>query len=248
MLASQRYQYILEQLQQFDHVTVEQLMQDLNASSATIRRDLTVLEEKQLLKRVHGGAKRYEQMLSIEKSIEEKLQQFLKEKQSVARFAVNKFVHENSTIFLDAGSSTHAIIPLLKGLNVSVVTNGAHHINQLMQYGVPTTLIGGRLRQTTGAIVGSLAIHQLSQMVFDLAIIGTNGIDLSFGLTTPDSEEAILKQTIIQQSKKTIVLATNEKFDVMTLNRFATINQVTIVTDDCPEKYVTIESIYRSKI
>ncbi|MBF0779670.1 MULTISPECIES: DeoR/GlpR family DNA-binding transcription regulator [unclassified Granulicatella] len=235
MLAAERHQYILHQLAKHQSIKVVDIVEAIHCSQATIRRDLDILEQQHQLKRVHGGA--ILPTLSQDSLLKERLKHGETGKIQLAKYVSQHFLNGRQCIFLDAGSSTHQLIPFLNAKKHHVVTNGAHHLERLVKYNISTTLIGGKLKQRTQAIVGSMAVQQIQHYHFDSAILGVNSIDNTFGLSTPDSEEAFIKQMAIQQARQSIVLAEYAKFDTQSFHQFATIQQVEIVTVDCPVMY-----------
>lgn len=249
MLAQERQQYILEFVNQFQSVKVnaielyfEEKLQH-KISLATIRRDLTYLEQQNKLVRVHGGAS----SLNAEYTIDDKLKWFTPEKKMIAKFVADVYCDKEQIIFLDAGSSVNAIIPYLNKQKCRVVTNGVHHLDMLLAYGISTYLVGGLIKATTMAVVGSIAIKQLLEYQFDLAILGANGIDETFGFSTPDEKEALIKQIVIKQSKTSVVLADASKFNKKSFHQFAKITDVILVTNVIPKQYEEFKNIMVAK-
>ena len=104
-----------------------------------------------------------------------------------------------------------------------------------------TYIIGGRIKPLTEAVVGSAGIKSLEGMNFTKAFMGTNGIDSNVGFTTPDIEEARLKEAAIHNSYMTFVLADHTKFRKVCAVTFAPLRVGCIITDDCPDnKYSEI--------
>lgn len=242
MLAKQRHDYILNELTVHGSVLVTQLTKQLNASTATIRRDLQVLENKGFLIRVHGGAvstadeteeNTFYDKVSIQSNI----------KQKVAKYVADQYIHDSMFIYLDAGSATHAIIPYLANRNITVVTNGVHHIEALLKHRISTVVLGGHIKNTTQAVVGSIALDQLSQYIFDICLLGVNSIDVIMGCSTPDEREAVLKRKARLQAKQTIVLADATKFNQQSRYNFAQLHDVIVVSDYADAQYTTIERI-----
>ena len=126
-----RFDIILNLLKEKKNVTIQELMDKLNVSEATIRRDLTFLEKKEKIKRVHGGAilnEPKEENIISKKSIHST------EKEKIAKKA-SEFIMNNSIIYLDAGSTIEALIKYLKGKeNIIVITNGITHLEELNKY------------------------------------------------------------------------------------------------------------------
>lgn len=237
MLTTERHQYILNFLEKNGTITIHEIADALATSESTIRRDLQFLENQKLLLRVHGGAQRKTQ-LNYEASMTEKREQHRLEKQKIAKFATT-LIKDGDIIFLDAGSTTLEMIPFLpRDVSLKVVTNSVTHALQLLERGIETVILGGGLKHTTNAIVGSTAVQQLQQLYFDKAFLGINGIDDEAGYTTPDSEEAFIKKTAAIQSQKNYVLADHSKFKQRSFVQVLPLIQAAIITDTCPKDYI----------
>ena len=114
---------------------------------------------------------------------------------------------------MDAGSSTIEMIPFIKAQNIVVVTNGLTHVEKLLNQGIKTLMIGGQVKETTFATVGASALDTLSRYCFDKAFLGMNGLDLKYGLTTPDEKEALIKEKAMEQANQSYVLLDHSKID-----------------------------------
>src|SRR4051794_12906122 len=197
MLEPERHQMILEALRIKNTVKLQELVELTNSSESTIRRDLTQLEEGKFLKRVHGGAARLQGKLQ-EPSMTEKSSKNLQAKREIAQYA-GSLVEEGDCIYLDAGSTIFEMIPFLPS-SIVVVTNGLMHANELLDRNIKTFLLGGYIKPTTKAMVGRGALESLEQYRFDKCFMGVNGIHTQLGYTTPDQEEAMIKQQAINLS------------------------------------------------
>ncbi|MCI1987279.1 MAG: DeoR/GlpR family DNA-binding transcription regulator [Lactobacillus sp.] len=228
MLTEERQHYIINQLQQQPVVKLKALMQALSASESTIRRDLCELEDAGKLRRIHGGAERLESA-PIEPSVHEKAARYLIEKQRIAQAAV-QLVPEHATVFLDAGTTTAQLIPLLKEKAVTVVTTGVDNASALADANITAMILGGKIKSATKATVGAETVAALQQRHFDVAFIGANGIHPKFGLTTPDAEEAVVKQTALAQAHNAIILADPSKFGEVSFAKIAPLTAATILT------------------
>ncbi|WP_179395340.1 DeoR/GlpR family DNA-binding transcription regulator [Lacticaseibacillus absianus] len=228
MLTEERQRYIKSALAQQAVLKAKDLMQALGASESTIRRDLAELEAAGQLRRIHGGAERLADNV-VEASVQEKATQALLEKQQIAKAAA-AMIRPHSTIFLDAGTTTAQMIPLLPALDVTVVTTGVDNASQLADFGVEALMPGGRIKAATKATVGANTVAALQAMHFDLAFIGTNGVHLKYGQTTPDAEEAQVKQAAIAQARDAVILADPSKFGQVSFAQFAKLSVGTILT------------------
>lgn len=233
MLTEERKQKILALLEEDGIVKLHPLIALLDTSESTVRRDLQELEDAGLLERIHGGAKKLT-ALGFEPKMQDKEQLHASEKKMIARYAAS-LVKEGDVIYLDAGSSTLALIgELPQNLKIKVVTNSVKHAARLIDAQIETIIIGGTIKLSTNATFGSDSLQQLGQYQFNRAFLGTNGIDLTAGLTTPDPEEAILKRTAIENSGAAYVLADHTKFGQKSFVKVAPLGSTTIITDFCP--------------
>lgn len=233
MLAEERQQQILALLQTQNVVSLQDICQTTNCSESSARRDLQQLEDAGKLVRVHGGAK-LSQELQREPDMPGKLRLNGPAKMAIAKEAV-KNVHPGDTIYLDAGTTTLAMIELLDPTaNLTVVTNGVLHASFLADQGIRTLLLGGVLRNTTKAIVGTTAVRTLKQYRFNRVFLGTNGVHPTAGLTTPSPEEAVLKRAAAEQAEQVFVLADASKFDQTAFVRFGDCDLGTLITSTLP--------------
>lgn len=229
MLTEERHQIILELLKEKDIVKIQEIMDLTNTSESTIRRDLSLLEEKKFLKRVHGGASRLLGKLQ-EPSMNEKSSKNLQEKKLIAQYAAS-LIEQGDCIYLDAGSTIKEMIEFIQVKEVVVVTNGLMHLNELIGKGIKTYLIGGFAKPVTNAIVGRGALDSLDLYRFDKCFLGVNGIHPQMGFTTPDQEEAMVKQKALNLSREAFVVADETKFSEIAFAKIADISDASIITN-----------------
>lgn len=243
MLTEERHQLIMEILESQNVVKVLELVTATNSSETTIRRDLQLLEEGGQLKRVHGGAKVIRKIMpELSLTIKENIH--IEEKKKIAKW-IGALIKENEVIFIDSGTTTYQVLPYLKGKKIRVVTNSLIHAQYLSSINIKTTVLGGQLKMNTGAIVGNETLKQLSKYHFSKALIGVNAIHHQYGLTTPEEEEALVKQAIIQHSEEALILADHSKFEMINFVKFGELTEGKIVTDYVPEKF---NSLYKEEI
>lgn len=241
MLTPERHQLILKILKEQNTVKIQDLVDLTNSSESTIRRDLTQLEEEKFLKRIHGGAARLQGKLQ-EMSMTEKSSKNLQMKKDIAHFAAS-LVEEGDCIYLDAGSTIFEMIPFLPN-NIVVVTNGLMHVSPILEKGIDLFLVGGQAKKKTGAIIGRGALLSLENYRFDKCFMGVNGIHTQYGYTTPDQEEAMIKQKAIELSREAFVLADDSKFSEIAFAKIADLHEAVIITNEMDHE--SIET-YHSK-
>ncbi|MCI5621621.1 MAG: DeoR/GlpR family DNA-binding transcription regulator [Lachnospiraceae bacterium] len=245
MLTEERYSVILEKVNQNKSVKLTELCELLGASESTIRRDLASLDEKGLLKKVHGGAVSMDDhtLNLVEQDMEKKSKMFTEEKIAIARYA-SSLVDDDDFVFIDAGTTTEKMIGFLPDKNVTFVTNAFVHAKKLAQRGFKVYIPAGEIKLTTEAIVGAECVSSLQSYNFTKCFIGANGISLSAGVTTPDRNEASIKAAAVMNSQTAYVLADHSKFDQIAPITFASLGSVKIITDKLMDrKYLSKANI-----
>lgn len=210
-------------------VTVQELVKDLNASEATIRRDLQNMEDSGLIVRFHGGARILDNELK-EKSMTMKSLLNVEEKDRISRYGAS-LIQEGQIVFLDAGSTTYKLIDYIKAKDITVVTTGIPHLTKLSQKNIKTFALGGFVKSNTVAVTGKETVNQVTNMNFDLALLGVNGIHAQAGFTTPEEYEGEVKAAVLRQAKKSYILADQSKFNKLCFVRFANLNEATVIID-----------------
>ncbi len=204
-------------------VEVVALADELNVATETIRRDLKVLATRRLLKRVHGGAIPLE-TAAFESGVEYRSQVDLAQKHRMAAGAI-ELLHGAETVYLDEGFTPRLIAERLADRELTVVTSSLLVAEALAHSAdVTVLLLGGRMRGRTLATVDHWAVDMLRSLVIDLAFLGTNGITLEHGLTTPDPAVAAVKQTAVKVASRRVLVAAHSKFGMTSFCRFAEVS------------------------
>ena len=231
MLAEQRYEIILEMLEKNKSVTVTELTTLLATSESTIRRDITALHKASKLIKVFGGAIAVEdRYIAAEPTVAQKAEQNQEEKRRIAKYA-SSLIEKNEFVYIDAGTTTAYMLDYLDTDGVTFVTNGVSHAKYLAARGAKVFMVGGQLKSTTEAIVGSHAAKSLEDYHFSKGFFGTNGISRQEGFTTPDMDEALIKRAAMKQCRKAYVLCDATKFNQVSSVTFAALENATVLTD-----------------
>lgn len=236
LLTTERHEFILSLLKEQGTIKLQDLVDQLEASESTIRRDLVQLEELKFLKRVHGGAALL-QRKGIEPTSSEKQNKAIAEKQRIAKLG-STFIENGDCIYLDAGTTISEMIPHLKDKNITVLTNGLLHIQKLIELEIKTVLVGGAIKFSTNAVIGSTALQFLSEYRFDKCFLGMNGIHPELGFTTPDPEEALIKKMALKLSNQKYVLADSSKLNEATFAKVADVSDAILLTDNNDEEAI----------
>lgn len=240
---NERQKQILSLVEEKNIITLKELITICQVSEATIRRDLTLLEEKNLIYRTHGGAAKKTLARGVENSLDSKKTEYVFEKREVAKYINKNFVKNGQTIYLDAGTSTYELIDYLRGKNVTVVTNSVYNLEKLIQNKIHTIMLGGTIKHSTYAVVGLVTAEQISKYSFDACFVGCNGIDHDFGLSTADEAEAYIKSIVLQNSKSKYILADESKFGHRKFQKFADVGVGNIISYRVPIDFQGYENI-----
>ncbi len=240
MLTRARQDEILKRIATEGSVTVLDLCQQLDASESTIRRDLNALDKDGKLTKVFGGAVACESttISSVEYSLEEKSSTNTLEKQAIAQYAAT-LISPFDLVFIDAGSTTGRMIEFITQTQATYITNSMSHGKALVGKGLHTILIGGEIKSFTDAIIGSEALMNVRKFHFTKCFMGGNGITFSSGFTTPDVNEAAMKQQVLLNTTASgrYVLADHSKFGISSSVSFGELDCATILTNHIPAEY-----------
>lgn len=228
-----RHPEILEIARREGKVTVEGLAQHFDVTLQTIRRDLTDLAEAGRLERVHGGAVLPSGTANI--GYEERRSLKSNAKRSIAR-ACAKEIPNGISLFLNIGTSTEAVAQeLMHHENLMVVTNNINVANILAgNSNCEIIVTGGQLRRADGGLVGNLATETIRQFKFDMAVIGCSALDRDGDLLDFDIQEVSVSQSILRQSRNTILVADHTKFSRSAPARIASLADIDSFVTDQP--------------
>lgn len=236
MLAEQRFEIILQELEEHRAAGVPRLCELTGASEATIRRDLNALARQGKLSKVHGGAVACGgAFLGEEPDVGTKERMHQSEKECIARYAAD-LISDEDVVYLDAGTTTVRMVEHLKHSKATFVTNGVACALRLLELGLQGYVLGGALKPGTGAVVGAQALADLESYNFTKAFLGINGITLRQGFTTPDPEEAAVKRKASQRAYLTYILADSSKFETVSAASVLPLEKASIITDHLPDR------------
>lgn len=214
-------------------VTVEDLAARFGVTAQTIRRDLADLDAEGQIERVHGGAVLRSGTVNIAYRQRRALQ--ADEKHAIGR-ACAASVPDGASVFLAIGTTVEAVAEdLARRGALMVVTNNLNVANILMA-GADTQVIvtGGRVRRADGGLTGTLAAAAARQFRVDIAIIGCSALDPSGDLLDFDIDEVGVSRALIEQARKTWVVADHSKLTRTAPARIASLAEVDTLFTDRP--------------
>lgn len=234
MYAEERQQAMAQLVAEHGRLSVNVLAERYDVTTETVRRDLSALERMGLVRRVHGGAVPANSLAVIESGLLERDLANTPEKERIARAALDLLPPPGSTVLLDAGSTTNRLASLLPRDHPLVVFTHAVPVAARLA-GHPQVelhLLPGRVRLTTQAAVGADTVAALDRLRADVVFLGSNGITAEHGLSTPDRDEASVKQAMVQSARQVVVLADASKVGVESPIRFASLAEVDVLVTD----------------
>ncbi len=220
LVGLQRRMEILEHVRSRGFVAVDDLAMRFKASESVVRRDLDLLANHGALLRVHGGATVHgynegQTMLAEEPEIELRLEWQQDQKNAIAEAAA-KMVFEGQTIALDCGSTTLALAKMISHLNLNVYTSSLKIAAALRAQNAHAYLPPGQVYGSEPTLVGAQTIRFLHQLSFDYAFLGVAGLT-ERGIFDYSIEDCEIKQTLIDQSAKRVVLCDSSKINQTSL-------------------------------
>lgn len=233
MKTGPRRQQILNLLEETGSLDVGDLADRFAVSVVTIRKDLDDLEREGLLQRTFGGAV-FSHRSRFNKSFLERAGLHRREKRAIAAAALD-YVKDGDTIILDAGTTTLALAQLLKQQVKSafIITCSVPVALELSSAGYDILLLGGMVRNKSLALLGRETLAVLDRYRADKAFLGSSGFTAENGHTTPNPDDAQIKEAIMRVSEEIYVLVDSSKYGDQCLTRFAHLHDVDLTITDC---------------
>lgn len=237
---------IIKKLDLHGKVDVRELSKLFGVSEVTIRNDLAQLEKKNILIRARGGAIKIDPV-GIDYHISEKDKINIKSKQLIGSEAV-KFVNEGDTIMIDSGTTVIELVRNLdKKIGLTVITNALNIANQLNNSeNIQVIIPGGVLRNKSFSLTGTAAEKSLKNYYCDKLFLGVDGLNIDYGLSTPNIEEAHFNSTMIEMSNQVIVLADSSKIGKRSLAFICPLSKIDVLITDSGisnEQKTSLESV-----
>lgn len=239
MLARERQSKIVEMVNANGSVLVKELSELYKVTEDSIRKDLTLLEKKGLLKKTYGGAVK-NRVNTHELYVSQRKGKNVEEKREIARKAFD-LIEEGDVIFLDISTINIELIKLIveADLKITVVTN---MIDVMLSFTAPSetnlVFVGGKLNKGRDGFIGSYTNKQIAEFHFDKAFMGVVGVDLERNkVYTYATDDALTKKTIMDYSEVSYMIMENRKFSREGNYRFASVDDfVGVVLNESPSE------------
>jgi len=248
MLSVERKFKIAEVVGKNGGVKTSDLSNMFSVSEMTILRDLEMLEQQGILKRVYGGAVNLNNPVK-ELSIILRKQINIKEKNTIAQNAA-KLISNGESIFLDGSTTAFALSKKLASkTGLTIITNGLEILNELKNNSnINLFCPGGELQLNTMSFIGSSAETYLRELYADKAFISASGLSLQSGITVENAVQAAIKKIMLKNALSRIVLVDSSKFDVVRLAGVCALEDINIIVTDSKPDYKFLEMFEKNNI
>lgn len=240
MRREDRLGIILQRLNESGSVGVDELAERLNLSRASIRRDLHLLEQQQLLTRTHGGA--VASGVLYELPMRYRGGQRHEAKRAIAQGVARLIGDDVTSLGINGGSTTTEVARMLASrAGLRVVTSALNIASELaVRSNIELVVCGGSVRGESYELVGPLADLTLSNINVDVAVVGVDGVDAHAGFTTHHEVEAYTNRALLRSAERVIVVADSSKIGK---RGFAKISDVSAAADLVTDSGISAEDI-----
>ena len=237
LFPAQRQREIASLAIEHGRVEVADLASRFNVTTETIRRDLSELQDRRIVRRVHGGATKWEAG-GFEPLLSARAEKRNAEKRRIAAAAVRE-LPDTGVVIIDSGSTADRLVEQIPAdTELSFVTNSLLIAQALSERtNADVTVIGGRVRKNTLAMVDVQAVEAVEPLRVDTVMMGADAATGAAGLMTPYRNEAAWKRAIIRSARRVVVMLDHSKFGAEQFIRFAEWSDVDVlVTDEATDE------------
>lgn len=229
---AERHKIILDKLNREGFVKVVDIAKELDVTMVTIRKDLKILEDKGLLFKSHGSASPINPHMA-DRHVSEKEKLHVSEKDKIG-IAAAELIEENDTIIVNSGSTIFAFIDKIRpeGTLTLVTPCVKVTLNICDMENVNIFQLGGMFHKRSLSVTGNYASELLENVSCSKLFLGVDGVDIEWGVTTSNVEEAELNTAMMKAASKTIVLCDSSKFGKRGFGRVCSVDNIDIVITD----------------
>ena len=227
LLREERLDRIVEKLEQDQRLSSTDIMEKFGVSEGTVRRDLNELEERGLLKKVHGGAV---PRPDAPKAYENRKEFVSERKENLTRKALS-LLKNGQLIFIDGGSTNWNLARQFPPkLSAVVFTNSLPVAQTLLNHAnIELHILGGRVFKESQVTEGSHVVESIRYLQADICFVGIRSIHAEKGLSTLDFSEARVKQAMVENSNQVVTMATIDKLNTADHYKICETNQLDIL-------------------
>ena len=229
---AERHKYILESLKKNGFIKVSEIAIELDVTPVTIRKDFKYLEQKKLLYRTHGSASPINPYTS-DIDLQEKEKMRTDEKMRIA-LAASKLIEPNDTVIMAAGSTVNTFAQALDPDSMLTVVSSSLKTSLMLKNknNIDVIQLGGFVRKNSFSVVGDYAFKIFNDITCSKLFLGVDGIDMDFGVTHSNIEEAMLNRRMMEAAHRTIILADSSKFGRRGFGKVCNLDQIDVIITD----------------
>lgn len=233
---------IVDRLRRTGRVEVAALAEDLATSEVTVRRDLDLLAETGVLRRVRGGAvSLLVRGAELPFAMREVESAGAKDRIGAAAAAL---LSDGEAVALDSGTSGLAVARALVGRRLTVMPLSLHAAGMLSASSAVTLLLpGGTARFGEGSLVGPTTEANLAALRFDTTVLTCCGLSLSAGVTAHDVQDAAVKRAAIASAARVVLVAEGTKFARTALAVVCQASRVDVLVTDASAPADALEQL-----
>jgi DeoR/GlpR family transcriptional regulator of sugar metabolism len=245
MLKKERQDLVMRQINLHNRVLTSDLVQLLNVSEDTIRRDLQELSENNLLNKVHGGAL----SKSYHSSFDNSMVYAKDAKKNIAKKAIH-LIKDGMVVLISGGTTIIEMVKQLpENLHATFFTVSPLVALELAKFRmIEVILIGGSFSKNSQITYGGKVINQLSEIKADLCLLSTSALNPIDGLTDTDWEINQLKKAMIGSSQKTAALCISEKLNISLRLKVAAIQNIHFLITELEPNNEKLEAYHTQSI
>jgi DeoR/GlpR family transcriptional regulator of sugar metabolism len=243
--AHQRRDLITRLVRDRGRVQVTELMAEFGLTDTSIRRDLSILENKGVLRRVHGGAVTTNEGLQVI-ALEERINQHGVEKRRIGSVGAS-FIKPHDVIIFDSGTTAlqvakHIPHSIRQMGGIKIVTNSVLLLDEIGPWATPNlVLLGGIYLPEHRATVGPELLNSIQQISAQMVFLGCDGLSINRGITTAHPLIAEAGRAMASRAEQVVVLADHSKLGKAGFVPIMTVDEIDILITDsaAPEQILS---------
>ncbi len=234
VFADERQARIAELVMTRGRARIGELASQFGVTEPTIRKDLSALQQRGMLKRTSGGALALHPIVDREFAGREGTNRSGKDAIAAACL---ELLRDGDSVFLDSGTTVDALARALAAgqrdrLRLSVLTNTIAVASTLADVpGIDCVLLGGQLQPSEGSLVGPLALENLQRFAFSVAFLGVSGFS-ELGISVGSLSEAAVKAAVIERARRVVVATDHSKVGATDFARISGLDEIDVVVMD----------------
>lgn len=242
-----RLNEIEKYLDDVGNVSLDKLCEVFNVSKNTIRRDVTELERRGSIRKVHGG------IVSTKTNVLEPFELREVKNQAEKKIAAEiacQLVQDGDVIFIDSGTTTMHMMPYLADRKkLTIITYNLHVILAAIPYpNVNVISTGGELYRGANSFVGINTINFLKNYNISKSFLSSTGISITKGVTNASPSEYQIKKHIMETASTAILLVDHTKLNVTSLMTYCHLQDFDYIVMDAPPPQEYIDFCRANKI